>query len=105
MGQIGSAMGNPNTFAPQPSGFSGSEWAARFMGAGAKGLGQGFQNMQQQQQAMRPNAGPQQPGPMQGAPNTIQAPDAKNFTAADGPGTGVPDRPAAFRNKPFWGMQ
>lgn len=47
MGQIGSAMTNPNTSAPDPSGFSGSEWAARFMGAGAKGLGQGLQNQQQ----------------------------------------------------------
>jgi hypothetical protein len=67
MSDMGSAFKNPNTFDQDPSGFSGSEWAARFLGAGAKGLGQGFQNMQQQGQ-QRPMGGgaspiymPQQP--------------------------------------------
>lgn len=77
MGQLGAAMSNPNTGAPDPSGFNGSEWAARFMGAGAKGLGQGMQNMGQQQPqgggAQMPIPMPQQPQVnlpgMQGAPN------------------------------------
>lgn len=43
MGQIGQAFSNPNTFAANPQGFNGGEWAARFMGAGAKGLAQGLQ--------------------------------------------------------------
>src|ERR1041385_7195877 len=50
---LGSAMSNANTFAPDPSGFNGSEWAARFMGGAAKGLGQGLQNQQQ----MKPQGG------------------------------------------------
>jgi len=53
MGQIGSAMSNPNTFAPDPSGFNKSEWTARFLGAGAKGLGQGMQNQLQANQGSR----------------------------------------------------
>ena len=66
MGQIGSAMTNPNTFAAQPSGFSGAEWATRFMGAGAKGLGQGLQNNMQQR-----SVGPGANSPM---PMTPQQP-------------------------------
>ena len=64
MGQIGSAITNPNTFAPQPSGFNGSEWAARFMGGAAKGLGQGLQNNMQ----MRPQGGATTPIPMSAQP-------------------------------------
>lgn len=54
MGQIGSAMSNPNTFAPDPSGFSGSEWAARLAGGAGKGLLQGASNQAQMQ---RPQGG------------------------------------------------
>lgn len=50
MGQIGSAMRNSNTFAPDPSGFSGSEMAARFIGGAGKGALQGFSGMEQQKQ-------------------------------------------------------
>lgn len=57
MGQIGSAMGNKNTFAPDPEGFSGSEWATRIGGGAAKGLMQGYSNMQGQNQQMRQGGG------------------------------------------------
>lgn len=57
---LGSAMTNANTFAPDPSGFNGSEWAARFMGGAAKGAGQGLQNQQQQ----KPQGQPAMPVPM-----------------------------------------
>ena len=50
MGQIGSAMTNPTTFEAQPKDFSGSDWAARLMGGGLKGLGQGLQRQQPQPQ-------------------------------------------------------
>lgn len=59
MGQVGSAMGNENTFAPDPSGFSGSEWAARIMGGAGKGLAQGYSNYQNQNQALRQGGGSQ----------------------------------------------
>lgn len=57
MGQIAQAATNPNTFAPDPSGFSGSEWATRIGGMGLKGLGQGLQNYGQQNAAMRQGGG------------------------------------------------
>ena len=57
MGQLGQAFQNPNTFAADPSGFNGSEWAARFMGGAAKGLGQGMQQMTQQNAALRQGGG------------------------------------------------
>lgn len=43
--------------APDPSGFSGSEWAARFIDGAGKGLGQGMQNYQQQNAMMRQGGG------------------------------------------------
>lgn len=48
MGQIAQAASNPNTYAPDPSGFNKSEWGVRLGAGAAKGLGQGMQNMQQQ---------------------------------------------------------
>jgi hypothetical protein len=57
MGQIADAAQNPNTFAPQPSGFSGAEWATRLGGGALKGLGQGVNNYQQQNAAMRQGSG------------------------------------------------
>jgi len=58
MGQLGSAFGNKNTFAPDPQGFNGSEWAARLMGDAGKGLAQGYSNMQNQNAMMRQGGGP-----------------------------------------------
>ena len=58
MGQTVSALGNPVTFQKDPQNFSGSEWAARFLGNGVKGLGQGMQNYQQQNQALRRGGAP-----------------------------------------------
>ena len=57
MGQIGAAITNPNTFAPEPSGFSGAEWATRIGGMGLKGLGQGLQSYNQENAALRNRAG------------------------------------------------
>lgn len=68
MGQIAAAAGNPNTFAPDPSGFSGSEWATRFMGKGLQGLGKGLQNYQAQNDAMRQGGGGMMPSAPQQQP-------------------------------------
>lgn len=57
MGQIGSAMTNPNTMAPDPSGFSGAEWGARLLGGATKGLLQGYSNMQNVNQMQRSAGG------------------------------------------------
>jgi hypothetical protein len=57
MGQFGSALGSKGTYEPEPSGFSGSEWAARLTGMGARGLGQGMQNYMQQNQAIQNRGG------------------------------------------------
>ena len=85
---LGQAVTNPNTYAPDPSGFNGSEWAARFGGAAAKGLGQGMQNMQQQN-AMRRQGG----GGMAQVPPSPQPPVDLSATIMQnpqggGPGTG-----------------
>lgn len=56
MGQLAQAAKNPNTYAPQPSGFNASEWATRFGAAGLKGLGQDLQNYDQQNANQRLNA-------------------------------------------------
>lgn len=63
MGQIAQAASNPNTFQPDPSGFNKSEWATRIGGMGLKGLGQGLQNYQQQNSAMRGGGGGMMPMP------------------------------------------
>jgi hypothetical protein len=53
MGQLGSAMGNPVTFEKDPQNFSGAEWGARLLGGGIKGLSQGINNYQNQQQGIQ----------------------------------------------------
>lgn len=58
MGQVGQALQNPNTFAPDPSQFNGSEWATRIGGSGLKGLLQGAGNYAQQNQGQRQNGSP-----------------------------------------------
>jgi hypothetical protein len=63
MGQIGQAMSNPNTGAPDPSGLNGTEWMTRLAGAGAKGLGQGMQNQPQRPQGNPVQFNPPQQGP------------------------------------------
>lgn len=78
MGQVTSAFSNPNTFAADPSGFSGSEWGARFLGAGAKGLGQGLQNYQQQNAQMRQGGGGMPSAPIPQTPAIQFA--STNFT-------------------------
>jgi hypothetical protein len=67
MGQIAAAMKNPNTMAPDPSGFSGPEWGTRIAGKGLQGLGQGLQNYSQQNQQLRQPQGGMMPNPSQGA--------------------------------------
>lgn len=86
MSSLGQAFTNPNTFAPEPSGFSGSEWAARFLGAGAKGLGQGFQNMQQQNSQLRQGGGGMAPVPTSPQPPVDLS--ATIMPSPGGPGTG-----------------
>jgi len=98
MGQIGSAMGNPNTGAPDPSGFSGSEWATRFLGAGAKGLGQGLQNQQQQNSMMQNRPSAPTPIPMAQQPQVSLPTQGVSM----GPGTGDPSSTKA-RNPYFFG--
>ncbi len=67
MGQMAQALQNPNTYAPQPSGFNAQEWIARAGGMGLKGLGQGLQNYDQQNSAMRQPQGGGMMQPAQGA--------------------------------------
>ena len=67
MGQIGPAVQNPKTFAPQPSGFSGAEWGTRMAGMGLKGLGQGLQNYEGQNAQMRQGGATGMMQPAQGA--------------------------------------
>lgn len=57
MGQMAQALQNPNTYAPQPSGFNAQEWLARAGAMGVKGLGQGLQNYSQGQQAIQQRGG------------------------------------------------
>lgn len=78
MGQFGSALSNPNTFAPNPSGFSGSEWAARIAGDAGKGLASGLQ--QQGQQGQQQGGGPpiQTPQAPQISPDYFQ-PNSQGF--------------------------
>lgn len=91
MGQVAQALQNPNTFAPQPSGFNGAEWATRIGGSAMKGLGQGMQNYGQQQ---RPGGG----NSYNAAPfvqgTNIQGPTPTNFTQGAGTGAmgGMPSR-------------
>lgn len=105
MGQVGQAFSNPNTFAAQPSGFSGSEWAARFLGAGAKGLGQGLQNQQGMNQQRRPmgqQAGGLQPsggGAPQFSAQNLPGSGAGNFTPQDN----IPGNSNWGRNPYFYG--
>jgi hypothetical protein len=73
MGQVGAALTNPNTFAPQPSGFNGTEMATRGIGDTALGLGKGLANYGQQQQKIQQNAqGSPQINPMQFVPQLQQ---------------------------------
>lgn len=66
-------MANPNTFAPEPSGFSGTEWATRIGGMGLKGLGQGLNTyMQQKSQIQNRGAGTGDMGSMGGNQNFYQ---------------------------------
>src|SRR5207237_6203747 len=66
---LGSNLGNLGNIGEANWGdLSGGEKFARLLGGGAKGLGQGYQNMQQQNSAMRQGGGggtqipmPQQP--------------------------------------------
>ncbi|MBV9179875.1 MAG: hypothetical protein JO356_01070 [Acidobacteria bacterium] len=79
MGQVGAAFKNPNTFDADPSGFSGSEWGARFLGGAGKGLLNGFSNMQQQNSQMRQGGGGAMPQVAAAVPSNIQF-SAQNFT-------------------------
>lgn len=74
MGQVGDAMKNPVTFQQNPQGFSGSEWGARFLGKGLQGLGQGVQDYQQQNQALRGAGGAPQINPMMTQQPNVQLP-------------------------------
>lgn len=67
MGQMAQAIQNPNTYAPQPSGFNADEWIARAGGMGLKGLGQGLQNYGQQNAQLRQTQGGGMMQPAQGA--------------------------------------
>lgn len=101
MGQVGSAFGNSNTFAPDPSDLSGSEMGARFLGKGAQGLMQGFSNMQQQNAQMRQGGGgggAASVAPVQ--PSNIQF-GSTNFTP--GAGTGAPGSVPKSKNPYFYG--
>lgn len=67
MGQLGSNLGNPNVVNPNQAKFGdldASEKGARFLAQGTRGLAQGFQNYQQQGQAMRGFGGAPQINPM-----------------------------------------
>jgi hypothetical protein len=101
---VGSAFGNAATFAPDPSGFSGSEWTARLLGGAGKGLMQGYGNMQQQNQQMRQGGGGA--GPVQPAqPTNIQF-ASQNFTpgaAAGAPSAGQLGSDRMKRNPMFYG--
>ena len=90
MGQVGSAMGNPNTFAAEPSGFSGSEWAARLLGGATKGALQGYSNMQNQNSQMRNATQPPMPVPMPQQPQVnIPSGVPDNFAVMDDFGHGT----------------
>lgn len=91
MGQMGQAFSNPNTFGAQPSGFNGSEWAARFLGNGLQGaLGGLGQKQQPQRMGAQTNA-------MQYAPQQ-QAPQ---FSAQNLPGGGAATGPVG-NNGSMW---
>jgi hypothetical protein len=97
MGQFGSAMTNPNTSAPDPSGFNGSEWAARFAGGAGKGLLQGAANQSQMQRPQAGGSGFQVPMAQQPQVNLPQG----NFGPATGdPGSGPPQK---AKNPFFYG--
>lgn len=65
MGQLGAAFSNPNTFAPDPKGFNGSEVAARLMGGAGKGALQGFSDQQNSNRSMPGGGGFSVPMPQQ----------------------------------------
>lgn len=109
LGSMGSAMGNFGTkmgdiAEANPADLSGGEKMARLGMGAAKGLGQGMQNYQQQNSAMR-----QQPGfnpSMPAAPD----PQAPQFGTGNLPGGGSPiDRVGQLpqapmrRNNAFYG--
>lgn len=91
MGQVADAAGNPNTFAPDPSGFNGSEWATRFMGGAATGALNGLNQRQNQINSQRP-VQMTQPVPMPQQPQ-VQLP-------MGGPGTG--DQSSTQAKNPYF---
>lgn len=67
MGQLGQNLSNTNVTDPRqarPQDLSGSEMGARILAQGTRGLAQGFQNYQQQGQALRGGGGMPQINPM-----------------------------------------
>lgn len=75
MGQLGQNLGNANVTDPRqarPQDLDPSEMGARMLAQGTRGLAQGFQNYQGQNQALRQGGG-SMPVPMPQQPN-VQLP-------------------------------
>lgn len=97
---------NPNVMDPSQAPWGdldAGEKSSRVIGGAAKGLGQGMQNYQQQNSAMRNPGGGQMPAAAAPDPQAPQF-GTGNLPGGGAPGMGNPMMGAVKRNQMFYGQ-